>query len=96
MTRCREELSLDEVRRSLRGILTQLRDMNAELAQLSSSLPAPSRVFEARAELGGVIRTVQTDLMADAITTLDRVATQDVDELRLEFQRRQEWLRRHP
>jgi hypothetical protein len=95
MNRRRERLSLELAQKRLKEIVAQLRDMEAELAKLSGSLPAATRMFEARAELGGVIRTVQTDLIADALTTLDRAAHRGIDELRSQFLQRQQWLRRN-
>lgn len=82
---------LNEVRKNLKEIVVKLRGIGVELTKLSSSLPEPTREFEARAELGGVIHMVQTDLLADAITTLDNAATEDVFGLRLEFHKRQTW-----
>jgi hypothetical protein len=82
---------LNEVRESLKKIVVKLRGIGAELAELSSSLPEPTQKFEARAELGGVIHIVQTDLLADAITTLDSAATEGIFGLRLEFHKRQAW-----
>jgi len=85
---------LKEAQQTLQEITARLRGLGAELAELSRSLPEPTQEFDARAELGGAMRSVCSDLLADAIVTLDSVARKDPLGLRLEFQKRQEWLRR--
>ncbi len=87
--------ALNEAQQTLKEITARLRGVDAELAELSSSLPGPTEEFEARAELGGVIHSVQTDLLADAIATLDNAANQGIFGLYFEFQKRQQWLRRN-
>ena len=87
--------SLNEAQRTLKEITARLRGIDAELAELSGSLPEPTEAFDARAELGGVIRSVQTDVLADAIATLDNAAHQGPFGLCLEFHQRQDWLRRN-
>lgn len=86
--------ALNAAQQSLQEITARLRGLDAELAELSRSLPGPTQGFDAGAELGGTIRSVRSDLLADAIATLDSAAHQDLFGLRLEFHQRQEWLGR--
>lgn len=86
--------ALAEAQQTLREITARLRGIDADLSELSGSLPGPTEEFEARAELGGVIHCVQTDLLADAIATLEHAAQQGPFDLGLEFHQRRAWLRR--
>ena len=87
-------MTLQEAQQALQTIITGLRGIDAELAELSISLPEPTQEFEARAELGGVIRCVRADLLADAIATLEHAGSQGPLGLCVEFHDRQSWLGR--
>ncbi len=82
------------VRGAIRTLAADLRALDALIGGIAQELPQGGTTFEALAELGEGLRCVRTDLLADAIETLDALATLDEAELRRRFERRQGWLGR--
>lgn len=84
--------SVGEIQDAIRETAVELRRIEERLVELCESLPEPGHEFEPRAELGGVLDCVNRDLLADAIRTLELAATQGEDQLRREYDRRQQQL----
>ncbi len=83
------------VLRSTRGDITTLADdlraLDARIAVIVKELPQSSASFDALAELADGLRCVQTDLLSDAIETLDALSSRDETELRRRFDERRAW-----
>ena len=58
-----------------------LRGIDESLAGLAEELPTPGDRFDALAELRGAIDCVRSDLLSDAMTTLERAAILSEGEL---------------
>ena len=83
---------LRRVQRAIGTLLKDLRALDSLIGGIARELPEPEASFDALAEVGKGLRCVKTDLLADAIETLDTLATLDDAELRRRFEQRQEWL----
>ncbi len=80
-------------RRALWKICADLREVDEQLAQICETLPAPTPTFNARGELRGKIQCVRTDLLRDAITTLNEAAKRGCEaEWRREYDLRSRFL----
>ena len=79
----------DNVQQQVRELLVDLECLDQRLAHLCAQLPEPGEEFVALAEVRGLLSCVRTDLLADAIETLEKAATRDEAGLRLVFARRQ-------
>lgn len=78
-----------DVQRTLFRLRAKLRESDAELEQLCRTLPEPTADFDARAELRGTLECVRTDLLEDAISTLQAAARRTDTEWRMAFVERQ-------
>ncbi len=83
------------VLRSTRGDIAALADdlraLDARIAGMVEGLPTQAATFDALAELADCLRCVQTDLLADAIETLDALSSRDDAELRRRCAERRAW-----
>ena len=68
-------------RRALATFVDQLREIDQRLAILASAIPEPGKEFDVYEELGRGVRCVRTDLLEDAIITLETLAYLDDDAL---------------
>lgn len=81
------------VQKAIGTLGKDLKSLDAVVGGIARELPDPEASFDALAELGEALRCVKTDLLADAIETLDALATLDDAELRRRYEQHQEWLR---
>ena len=88
----RRQVSIRRIQRTIGTLADDLRALDALLRGIAQELPNGGSAFDALAEVGEGLRCVRTDLLADAIETLDALATLDDTELRRRFDRRQGWL----
>ncbi len=83
------------VLRSTRGDIATLADdlraLDARIAGMVEALPTQAAAFDALTELADGLRCVQTDLLADAIETLDGLASRNDTELRRRCTERRAW-----
>ena len=84
-----QKMSFTKARQAVRKLASRLRRLDGQLATLSSELPEPVAEFEAAAELRGIVECVRSDLLADAITTLEAASERDEIGLRMELVKRQ-------
>ena len=91
-TRRRRQASIRRIQRTIGTLTDDLRALDALLGGISQELPNGGPSFDTLAEVGEGLRCVRADLLADAIETLDALATLDDGELRRRFDRRQGWL----
>lgn len=83
---------VSRVRGAIRAVTADLRALDALVGGIAQELPRAGESFDVLAEVGEGLRCVRTDLLADAIETLDALATLEDTELRRRFERRQGWL----
>ena len=88
----RQQASIRRIQRTIGTLTDDLRALDALIGGIAQELPNSGPSFDALAEVGEGLRCVRTDLLADAIETLDALATLDDTELRRRFERRQGWL----
>ena len=69
-----------------------LRSIDESLAALAEPLPPPGERFDVLAELRAAIDCVRSDLLSDAMTTLERAATMSEGELHERFCERRQLL----
>ena len=83
------------VLRSTRGDIATLADdlraLDVRIAGIVEGLPTQAATFDALTELADGLRCVQTDLLSDAIETLDALSSRDDAELRRRFEVRRAW-----
>jgi hypothetical protein len=84
--------SVGETQEAICEAATELRRVEGRIGWLCEILPEPGHEFEPLAELWEVLDCVKRDRLADAIRTLEVAANQDEDQLRREYDRRQEQL----
>ncbi len=75
---------------AIRRVAKQLRRIEGRISEVCANLPEPGDEFEPLAELCGLLRCVNSDLLMDAIKTLELAASQSEAELLREFNRRQQ------
>ena len=80
-------------REALRTIVDELRDLDRRLSELAGPLPEATDAFDEQAEIQAAIETVRTDLLADAIDTLDLAASGETHVLWRSFAQRRRWLK---
>ena len=81
--------AVTEAQEAIRDILAGLRQVQGRLARLCAKLPEPSGEFEPLAELRGMLECVSSDLLCDAITTLEAGSGRDVLGLLVDYLNRQ-------
>ena len=91
-TRHQRQAVLQSLRGTVTNLLTDLRNLDARIDGMTQALPTPGTHFDALAEMASGLRCVRSDLLADAIETLEVLATADDAELRHRFEERQGWL----
>ena len=87
----RRQAVLRSVRESAETLAADLRNLDARITGIVQGLPTAGSDFDVLAELADGLRCVQTDLLADAIETLDALASHDETGLRRRFEERQGW-----
>ncbi len=83
---------VSDVQSAIHETTAELRRLDRRLAEISDSLPQANGEFDMLAELRGAVDTVRSDLLADAIATLDTAASVTEPDLRCRFTERQGWL----
>ena len=83
----------ETTREDLRSIVDGLRDLDQRLTGLAGPLPEATDAFDEQAEIRAAIETVRTDLLADAIDTLDLAASGETHVLWRRFVQRRQWLK---
>ena len=83
----------ETTREALRTIVDELRDLDCRLGELANPLPEASDAFDEQAETRAAIETARTDLLADAIDTLDLAASGETHVLWRRFVQRRQWLK---
>jgi hypothetical protein len=81
-----------DTQRAIKDATEELRRVDRQLAEITERLPQANGEFDMLAELRGAVDVVRTDLLADAIATLDVASTADESNLRGRFVERQSWL----
>jgi hypothetical protein len=84
-----------ETREAIQRLANDLRGIESRMANLCATLPEPGEDFDPLAEMWGALHCVNSDLIADAIKTLQLAATRDEADLRRHFDQRQQLLA-HP
>ena len=74
------------------SLVQDLRTLDRRLRTLVETLPAPTSSFNPLSELCAGLTCVRSDLLADAIETLEALATLDDDALYQRFEERRRWL----
>jgi hypothetical protein len=87
-----QDPSVGETQHAIWEAATELRRVEERIGELCEILPEPGHEFEPLAELWDVLDCVKRDLLADAIRTLEIAATQNEDQLRREYDWRQQQL----
>ncbi len=90
--RRRRRSPVSDVQSAIRDTTTELRRVDRQLGEISDSLPQANGEFDMLAELRGAIDTVRSDLLSDAIATLDTAGSVTEPDLRCRFTERQGWL----
>ncbi|MCP4549373.1 MAG: hypothetical protein GY835_23205 [bacterium] len=70
--------ALTEAQDVIRDVLDELREVERRLARLCATLSEPRGEFEPLSELRGMLGCVSSDLLSDAIATLEASAGRDV------------------
>ena len=91
-SRRRRQASIRRIQRTIDTLADDLRALDALIGGIAQELPGAGESFDVLAEVGEGLRCVKTDLLADAIETLQVLATVDEAELRRRFEQRQSWL----
>ena len=91
-SRRRRRASARSPRGEIRRLVADLRALDGRMGSLVETLPEPGDVFEPLAELAAGLACVRGDLLADAIATLEALATLDDEALRRRFEERRRWL----
>lgn len=81
-----------DIRNQLSALVAELRELDRRLEDLIEPLPAGDGSFKVLAEIRGTVETVRTDLLDDAIATLEALAVASDRELRRRFDERLSWL----
>lgn len=81
-----------EIQFGVKYILSELRWVDELLAEQIKPLPEPTEEFEHLAEIRRGLECVRSELIDDAIETLDRLASSDEDRLLRAFEERQDLL----
>ncbi len=76
------------VQREISDLTDDLRNLDARITEIAQGLPASGNDFDVLAELADGLRCVQTDLLADAIKTLESLAYDDEATLRAQYEER--------
>jgi hypothetical protein len=82
----------DDTQRAIQDATGELRGLDRQLAEIAADLPQANGEFDILAELRGAVDAVRSDLLADAIATLDTASTATESGLRCRFTERQGWL----
>ena len=77
---------------AIQALAAELSQVDRRLAAVSEGLPEPADDFDMPAELRSAVDCVRNDLLADAISTLNHIATASERGLRQSFEERQKWL----
>lgn len=83
-------LALTEAQDAIREISAELLEVEMRIASLCVTLPEPSEEFEPLSELRGMLECVCSDLLGDAIATLNAGARRDVLGLLVDHLKRQQ------
>ena len=78
-----------ETQDAILRVANDLRRIEGRIARLCAALPAAGDDFAPLGELRDTLHCVNSDLIADAIKTLERAATRGEAELRRDFDQRQ-------
>ncbi len=81
--------ALTETQDAIRDISAELREVERRLVRFCATLPEPRGEFEPLSELRGVHECVSSDLLGDAIATLEASSERDVLGLHAEYLERQ-------
>ena len=74
------------------SLVQDLRAFDHRIRSLVETLPVPTAKFHPLSELAAGLSCVRSDLLADAIETLEALAKLDDDTLRQRFEDRRRWL----
>ena len=89
----REQRTLIQtVRGAIACLAEKVHDIDRRIESLTSKMPEAGSSFDVLAELGAGLRCVRSDLLADAVETLDALASLDDEALRQRFEERRQWL----
>ncbi len=88
----RRRSPVNDVQSAVQEATAELRRLDHRLAEISEHLPQANGEFDMLAELRGAVDVVRSDLLADAIVTLDTTASVTEADLRCRFTERQGWL----
>ena len=82
---------LRSTRRDVAALADDLRALDARIAGIVEGLPTQAATFDSLAELADGLRCVQSDLLSDAIETLDALSSRNDTELRRRCAERRAW-----
>ena len=91
-TRRRQQVSIRRIQRTIGTLAEDLRALDALIGGIAQELPPARETFDALAEVGEGLRCVKADLLADAVETLQVIATSNEADLLRRFEQRQSWL----
>ena len=74
------------------SLVQDLQAFDHRIRSLVETLPVPTAKFHPLSELAAGLSCVRSDLLADAIDTLEALAASDDDALRQHFEERRQWL----
>ncbi len=90
--RRRRRSHVSDVQTAIQDATAELQRLDHRLGEIGDTLPQANGEFDMLAELRGAVDDVRSDLLADAIATLDTAATATESDLRCRFTERQGWL----
>lgn len=81
-----EQNGLHSVRGAVAALANDLRNLDARITGIVQGLPVSDNSFDVLSEVAEGLRCVQTDLLADAIKTLESLAYDDEATLRAQYE----------